>query len=127
MPLDLNADVVALTASLIDTFSVSLQEQEIADDVEAALGAYSHLTIEREGHTNGNFPSRLDGDILHGLGSCDMKGGVAVALLLAAQVADPVRDVTYVFYDAEEIAAEFNGLGRLARTRPKLLMGTLRS
>lgn len=149
MPLDLNADVVALTASLIDTFSVSLQEQEIADDVEAALGAYSHLTIEREGHTivartdlgraervviaghldtvpvNGNFPSRLDGDILHGLGSCDMKGGVAVALLLAAQVADPVRDVTYVFYDAEEIAAEFNGLGRLARTRPELLMGDL--
>ena len=52
-----------------------------------------------------------------------MKGGVAVALMLAATIAEPVRDVTYVFYDAEEIAAEFNGLGRLARERPELLAG----
>ena len=49
---------------------------------------------------NQNFPSRLEDGILHGLGSCDMKGGVAVALLLAAHVAAPARDVTYVFYEA---------------------------
>jgi succinyl-diaminopimelate desuccinylase len=70
---------------------------------------------------NANLPSRLDGDTLYGLGSCDMKGGVAVALRLAATLAEPVRDVTYVFYDCEEIEAEHNGLGRLARTRPDLL------
>lgn len=145
--IDLTSDVVTLTAALVDIASESLQEQEIADAVEAALQPLDHLEIVRDGHTivartslgrpervvvaghldtvpvNGNFPSRLDGDVLFGLGSCDMKGGVAVALLLAASVPDPVRDVTYVFYDGEEIAAEHNGLGRLARERPELLAG----
>nr|MCW2727976.1 succinyl-diaminopimelate desuccinylase [Aeromicrobium sp.] len=145
--IDLTSDVVALTAALVDIASESLQEQEIADAVEAALQPLRHLEIVRDGHTivartslgrpervviaghldtvpaNDNFPSRLDGDVLFGLGSCDMKGGVAVALLLAASVPDPVRDITYVFYDGEEIAAEHNGLGRLARERPELLAG----
>ncbi|MEO6605156.1 MAG: succinyl-diaminopimelate desuccinylase [Aeromicrobium sp.] len=147
--IDLNTDVVTLTAALVDIASESLDEQEIADAVETALVALTHLEVEREGHTivartnlgraervviaghldtvpvNGNFPSRLEGDILHGLGSCDMKGGVAVALLLAAEVTEPIRDVTYVFYDGEEIAAEFNGLGKLALARPELLAGDL--
>ncbi|MET0953442.1 MAG: succinyl-diaminopimelate desuccinylase [Aeromicrobium sp.] len=145
--LDLSSDVVSLTAALVDIASESLAEAEIADAVEAALRTYPHLEVVRDGHTivarthlgraervviaghldtvpaNNNWPSRLEGGNLHGLGSCDMKGGVAVALLLAASVPDPVRDVTYVFYDGEEIAAEFNGLGRLARERPELLAG----
>ncbi|MFI5426218.1 succinyl-diaminopimelate desuccinylase [Aeromicrobium sp. UC242_57] len=145
--IDLNTDIVSLTAALVDIASESLDEQEIADSVEHALLGLAHLEVVRDGHTivarthlgrservviaghldtvpaNGNFPSRLVGDVLHGLGTCDMKGGVAVALKLAASMAAPVRDVTYVFYDAEEIAAEFNGLGRLARERPELLAG----
>ena len=145
--IDLTSDVVTLTAALVDIASESLSEQEIADAVEQALGRLEHLELVRDGHTivartslgrgervviaghldtvpaNANFPSRLEAGVLHGLGSCDMKGGVAVALLLAATVPDPVRDVTYVFYEAEEIAAEFNGLGRLARERPELLAG----
>ena len=145
--LDLNTDVVSLTAALVDIASESLDEQVIADAVEAALRPLPHLEVIRDGHTivartnmgkaervviaghldtvpaNGNLPSRLEGDILHGLGTCDMKGGVAIALLMAAAVPDPVRDVTYVFYEAEEIAAEHNGLGRLARERPELLAG----
>ena len=145
--IDLTSDVVTLTAALVDIASESLSEQEIADAVEQALGRLEHLELVRDGHTivartslgrgervviaghldtvpaNANFPSRLEDGVLHGLGSCDMKGGVAVALLLAATVPDPVRDVTYVFYEAEEIAAEFNGLGRLARERPELLAG----
>ena len=60
-------------------------------------------------------------DRLYGLGACDMKGGVAVQLKLAATVTDPTRDVTYVFYECEEIEAEFNGLKRIAETRPDLL------
>ncbi len=143
----MNTDVVTLTAALVDSPSESLHEQALADDVETALSAIDHLTLVRDGNTliartdlgreervviaghldtvpaNGNLPSRLADGILHGLGSCDMKGGVAVALILAATIADPVRDVTYVFYDAEEIAAEFNGLGRIARERPELLAG----
>ncbi|KQY59935.1 succinyl-diaminopimelate desuccinylase [Aeromicrobium sp. Root495] len=143
--LDLDRDVVTLTADLVDIASESLQEQEISDAVETALRALPHLEVVRDGHTiiartrlgrservviaghvdtvpvNGNFPSRLEGDTLWGLGSCDMKGGVAVALRVAATVPEPNRDVTFVFYDAEEIAAEFNGLGRIARERPELL------
>lgn len=145
--LDLNTDVVSLTAALVDIASESLDEQVIADAVEAALRPLRHLEVVRDGHTivartslgraervviaghldtvpaNGNLPSRLEGDILHGLGTCDMKGGVAIALLMAAAVPQPVRDVTYVFYEGEEIAAEHNGLGRLARERPELLAG----
>ena len=39
-----------------------------------------------------------------------MKGGVAVALQLAATVPEPVRDVTYFFYECEEVEAARNGL-----------------
>ncbi|HUP99142.1 MAG TPA: succinyl-diaminopimelate desuccinylase [Aeromicrobium sp.] len=143
--LDLARDVAGLTADLVDIASESLSEQAIADVVSSALLACSHLTVERDGNTlvartelrhdervviaghldtvpaNDNFPSRLVGDELWGLGSCDMKGGVAVALRLAARAATARRDVTFVFYEAEEIAREFNGLGRIARERPELL------
>ena len=143
--LDPTRDVVQLTADLCDISSESLDEAEIADAVEAVLRAAPHLTVVRDGHTivartdlgraervaiaghldtvpvNDNFPSRLDGDVLWGLGTCDMKGGVAVALRLAAHLAEPNRDLTFVFYEAEEIAARFNGLGRIARERPELL------
>ena len=50
-----------------------------------------------------------------------MKAGVAVQLALAATVAEPVRDVTYVFYDGEEVESERNGLGRVARNHPQWL------
>jgi succinyl-diaminopimelate desuccinylase len=143
--LDLSRDVVALTADLVDIASESLGERQIADAVGSALEDCPHLTVERDGNTlvartdlghaervviaghldtvpaNDNFPSRLADDELWGLGSCDMKGGVAVALRLAGRAATARRDVTFVFYEAEEIAREFNGLGRIARERPELL------
>jgi succinyl-diaminopimelate desuccinylase len=145
--LDPTADVVALTAALVDIESVSRNEAVIATAVEEAVRAIPQLDVVRDGNVvvartdlghpervviaghldtvpvNANLPSRLDGDTLYGLGSCDMKGGVAVALRLAAALPTPVRDVTYVFYDCEEVEAERNGLGRLARTRPDLLAG----
>lgn len=145
--LDLGMDVVTLTGALVDVESVSLNELLIADLVHAELAKLEHLTLKRDGNTivartelglaqrvviaghldtvpvNDNLPSRLDGDLLHGLGTCDMKGGVAIALRLAYSVAAPTRDITYVFYDGEEIAHEFNGLGRVAREQPHLLVG----
>jgi succinyl-diaminopimelate desuccinylase len=138
-------DPVTLTRQLVDIPSVSGQEQAVADAVEAALGAATHLDVERIGHTvvartrqgrpervvlaghldtvpeNDNLPSRLEDGVLHGLGSCDMKGGAAVALHLAATMAETNRDVTYLFYDCEEVEAERNGLYRLSLTRPELL------
>lgn len=142
---DLAADVVTLTEQLVDIESVSRNEAAIADAVEAALRALPHLTVIRRGHTvvartelgrpervviaghldtvpvNDNLPSRREGDLLHGLGSCDMKGGDAVILRLAATVPEPDRDVTYVLYEAEEIEADFNGLRLLARSDPELM------
>ncbi|MBC9226399.1 succinyl-diaminopimelate desuccinylase [Aeromicrobium sp. 636] len=145
--LDLTADIVTLTRAVVDVPSESLEEAELADAVEAALRACDHLHVVRDGHTiiartelgrdervviaghldtvplNDNLPSRLEGDTLWGLGTCDMKGGVAIALSLAAEVTEPVRDVTWVFYEAEEIAAVHNGLGRIAREHPEWLQG----
>ncbi len=145
MGLDLTADAVTLTEALVNIESVSRNEQEIADQVEQALRGYPHLAVERFGNTvvartdlghdervviaghldtvplNDNLPARNDGTLLHGLGTCDMKGGVAVGLRLAATVPAPVRDVTYLFYDGEEIEAVHNGLRLLAEQRPDLL------
>lgn len=145
--LDLTTDVVSLTTALVDIESVSRNERQLADVVFAALQDVSHLTVTRHGNTvvartnlgrgervvvaghldtvpyADNLPARLEGTRLYGLGACDMKGGVAVALRLAASVAEPVRDVTYVFYDCEEIEAEHNGLGQLARKSPEVLAG----
>ncbi|PRY15161.1 succinyl-diaminopimelate desuccinylase [Kineococcus rhizosphaerae] len=77
-----------------------------------------NLPVRREQHP-------VDGDVLVGRGTCDMKGGVAVQLALARRVAAAGaanrRDVTFVFYDHEEVEAARNGLGRLARHRPDLL------
>jgi succinyl-diaminopimelate desuccinylase len=143
--IDLGADAVTLTAQLVDIESVSRNEQAIADAVEIALRGLPHLEVTRLGHTvvartdlgrgervviaghldtvpvNDNLPARLDGPLLHGLGTCDMKGGDAVILRLAATVAEPVRDVTYILYEAEEIEAEYNGLSLLAQQRPELM------
>jgi succinyl-diaminopimelate desuccinylase len=74
-----------------------------------------------------NLPTWVTGDgcdaVVHGRGTADMKAGVAVMVRLAATVPDPVRDVTYIFYDQEEVEAVRNGLGRLARTHPDWLAG----
>ena len=59
--------------------------------------------------------------MLWGLGTSDMKSGLAVMLELACTVAEPAVDVTYVFYEAEEVAAEHNGLRRLFAERPDLV------
>jgi succinyl-diaminopimelate desuccinylase len=80
------------------------------------------------GHTdtvpaNGNAEPRLDGPTLWGLGSADMKGGLAVMLALAETVVDPEIDVTFVFYSGEEVARKHNGLLQIVEQAPHLLDG----
>jgi succinyl-diaminopimelate desuccinylase len=151
--LDLTADPVELTAALIDVPSVSETEDTLADMVEAALRALDHLEVTRSGNTvlartnlglpsrvvlaghldtvpiNKNLPVRRTGEgddlVLHGLGAVDMKGGDAVLLHLAATVREPRHDLTFVFYDCEEIDAARNGLGRIQRDLPEWLRGDL--
>jgi len=73
---------------------------------------------------NDNLPSRLDDHgILWGRGTVDMKGGCAILLRLAAELTAPAVDVTWVWYDNEEVASERNGLGRVSRTHPEWLAG----
>ena len=72
---------------------------------------------------NDNLPARRADGLIHGLGACDMKGGVAVGLRLAATLTEPNRDITYVFYDCEEIESERNGLFKLTQSNPELLQG----
>jgi succinyl-diaminopimelate desuccinylase len=145
--LDLTADPVALTAALVDVPSVSATEEVLADAVERALRGLGHLEVVRSGNAvlartnlgrasrvvlaghidtvpiNDNLPSRLEDGVLHGCGTVDMKGGDAVMLHLAATVPAPDRDLTFVFYDCEEIEAARNGLGRIERELPEWLHG----
>jgi succinyl-diaminopimelate desuccinylase len=147
MGLDLDRGAVELTAALVDIPSVSGDEERIADAVEAALQPLSHLLVTRignnviartalglpervviAGHLDtvpiaGNLPSRREGGLLYGCGSCDMKAGVAVALRLAATVPSPTRDVTFALYACEEVESERNGLGQVAKERPELFEG----
>ncbi len=72
---------------------------------------------------DGQGDDSVSEDSVYGLGACDMKGGLAVQLRLAHDLVAPTRDVTWVFYECEEIEAEANGLRRIAATRPELLHG----
>ncbi|HSZ39320.1 MAG TPA: succinyl-diaminopimelate desuccinylase [Trebonia sp.] len=149
MDLDLSADGASLTAALVDFSSVSGDEKALADAIERALEPLTHLEVTRTGHTivarttlgraervvlaghidtvphAANFPSSFNAErtVLSGVGTTDMKSGVAVQLKLAQSLTAPNRDVTYVFYECEEIQAERNGLFLLSRSAPELLRG----
>ncbi len=142
---------VALTEALCNIESVSGNEAAIADAIEQVLRGCAHLEVTRlgnnviartmlgrtrrvvvAGHIDtvplaGNLPVRrtvIEGtDVLWGRGTVDMKAGVAVQLALAVELTSPRQDVTWCFYDNEEVAADLNGLGVVARTRPDLLEG----
>lgn len=151
--LDLDLDAGALTAALVDVASVSGDEARLSDLVETAVRGCAGLQVRRDGNVvvartetgqarrivlaghldtvpiAGNVPSRVDGDVLHGCGSVDMKGGVAVMLRLAHLVGTgalrPSTELTWIFYDCEEVEAARNGLGRIARERPDELRADL--
>lgn len=144
-------DLLTLTAALVAVPSVSHHEQELADRVERRLAERAPgLALARVGNNvivrtdlgrarrvvlgghldtvpaNANEVPRLDGDVLHGLGSADMKGGLAVLLRLAEEIdagREPRVDCTFFFYEGEEIADEYNGLRRVFADRPELLAG----
>jgi succinyl-diaminopimelate desuccinylase len=147
-------DLLSLTAALIAVPSVSRSEASLADAVEARLRARAPgLDVVRVGDNvvartqlgrdrrvvlaghldtvpaNANEMPRVDGDVVHGLGSADMKGGLAVLLALAEDLSERGRDArhdaTLIFYVGEEIADEFNGLRDLFNRRSDLVAGDL--
>ncbi|RGE23761.1 succinyl-diaminopimelate desuccinylase [Leucobacter sp. wl10] len=75
---------------------------------------------------NDNLPVRDEVDattgeaVIRGRGTVDMKAGAAVQLALAVELVEPAVDLTWVWYDHEEVASELSGLGRVMRNRPEL-------
>jgi len=151
--LDLDGDLTALFRAVCDVPSVSGDEKALADAIEASLRPLAHLDVVRDGNAivarthlgrsrrvviaghidtvpltdPPNLPTRVVGEgaqaEVWGRGTVDMKGGVAIQLALASSLTAPDQDVTWVFYDLEEVASDLNGLGRLARNHPELLRG----
>lgn len=149
--LDLAASSIDITRQLCDIESVSGNEATIADAIVASLAGADHLELSRDGDAvvartnlgraqrvviaghidtvpiNNNFPTRfetIDGiEYLWGRGTVDMKAGVAVQLKLALELVAPAVDVTWIWYDHEEVSESLNGLNRLSRTHPEWLEG----
>ena len=140
-------DLLTFTAELVDMGSESYAEGPFVDWMQALLEGLDHLEVTRvgdnlvartslgrrqrlilAGHSdtvpaNGNAKARIEGDVLWGLGSADMKGGLAVMLALAQEVVAPAVDLTYIIYAREEVARDQSGLTELALARPDLVTG----
>ena len=147
--LDLYADPAELTRRLVDIPSVSGTEAPLAGLIERALTALGRYEVIRSGNAvlartrlgrptrvllaghidtvpiAGNVPSTVEGDTLHGCGTTDMKSGDAALLHLAATLDEPARDLTFIFYDCEEVEHERNGLTRIEQDLPDWLVGDL--
>lgn len=150
--LELAQDPIALTAALVDIESPSHHEAIIADHIEQALRSIDGIEVFRMNHTvvaktnrgfdsrivlaghidtvpiANNVPSRLVDDTLYGCGSVDMKSGMACYLHAFATLAnskDLQHDLTLICYEAEEVAATYNGLAKLHESHPEWLEGDL--
>lgn len=150
--LDLLADPVALTAALVDVPSPSHEEEMLADAVEDALRRVPGVETLRRGNTFAartthgrgtrvvlaghldtvpiadNVPHRMDGDVMYGCGTVDMKSGLAVYLHSFATLADDpdlAHDLTLIAYECEEVDTRYNGLAHLAESDPEWLHGDL--
>ncbi len=144
-----HGDLFALTAALVNVASVSHQERDLVDLLETDLRRCDHLRLTRigdnlvaqtqlghkrrlvlAGHTdtvpaNGNATARIVGERMYGLGTSDMKGGLASMLELASTVVEPAVDVTYVFYAREEVSSKHSGLREIFAKQPDLLQGDI--
>ncbi len=147
MPAGSASGLLELTARLVDIPSVSHNETAMADHVESLLGGAGHLEVSRMGDNvlartnlgrpmrlilaghldtvpaNGNERAVLSSGKLRGLGSADMKGGLAVMLEVARSVSEPSMDLTFLGYVCEEVEQRFNGLLQLADREPGWLDG----
>ncbi|HZU74603.1 MAG TPA: succinyl-diaminopimelate desuccinylase [Acidimicrobiales bacterium] len=136
---------LADVARLVDIASPSHHESALADHVQAELARLGWLEVDRVGDNvvartrlgrpsrlilaghldtvpaNGNERAKIDGDVLWGLGSADMKGGLAVFLDLARTVPEPRFDLTFIFYVCEEVEQIHSGLLQIEHQRPDLL------
>ena len=142
-------DLFKLTHELVCIPSESFEEKKIVDFIADKLSEASWLNVTRigdnivaktgdkkemrlllGGHTDtvpaqGNDQIRLSEDSIWGIGSADMKGGIAIMLSLALNVPESAVDMTYVFYAREEVAHKHNGLLEIEANQPELLLADL--
>ncbi|MCS4489882.1 succinyl-diaminopimelate desuccinylase [Corynebacterium sp. ES2794-CONJ1] len=155
--IDLSMDPVELTEALMNIPSPSHHEEALADELEGSLRKLPDVEVLRLGNslvarTNRGLPARvilaghidtvppaenlparrgLDSrgrDTLFGLGSVDMKSGLAVyahTFATLSQSPDLKYDLTLVCYEAEEVAERYNGLKFIAEQHPEWLRGDL--
>jgi succinyl-diaminopimelate desuccinylase len=115
-----------------------LEVERVGDAVLARTNLDRPTRVVLAGHLDtvpiaDNLPSELrtvdSVQRLYGCGTSDMKAGDAVMLRLAARFgvpgAEPAHDLTFVFYDNEEVEHAKNGLGRVAREKRGWLYGDL--
>jgi succinyl-diaminopimelate desuccinylase len=132
----MTAQLVETTRRLLEIPSVTGEEKEIADQVEAwmreikgydvrrfmdsvivtNLRADHRPTVTLVGHLDtvppqGAFPTpRIEGDRLHGLGASDMLSGVGIMVEIARTWQDGPIVPHFVFYHSEEKDFAINGL-----------------
>jgi succinyl-diaminopimelate desuccinylase len=140
-------DVFDLTSALVAVPSPSGHEAELVDLMQRRLEQRArHLELIRIGNNLAArtqlgcarrllFAGHVDtvpgqtrrtgvvGDVIHGRGAVDMKGGVAVMLMLAerlGRVGSPF-DYTFIWYDREEVGSCTSGMAALVTDHRDLI------
>jgi succinyl-diaminopimelate desuccinylase len=145
-----SADSLARTAlQLVDIPSVSGNEAAVTDWISEQVMAMPDVRILHRqadavvfgrggrpdvvlaGHSDtvpeqGNLPGRIEDGVVHGLGSSDMKGALAVMLALAGELGErSTLNPLFVIFGREELAVEGSVLEGLFDTHPAILEARL--
>ena len=134
------SDLAERTLALVDIPSESNHEAAVYEYVKGAVGlplvhddgeslVYARRggkpLVLLSGHTDtvpaqGNIPGRIEDGAVHGLGSTDMKGGLAVMIELAAWAADAdlAYDLGLLFFPREELGPNVNPLPAVFEATP---------
>ncbi|MGQ0503888.1 MAG: succinyl-diaminopimelate desuccinylase [Myxococcaceae bacterium] len=144
----MSVELAARALKLCEILSPIGQEKALADELErwargpfqpAEIFRLSHSlllgrlddprpTVALIGHVDTvpahpeDGPPRIEGDRLHGLGSSDMKGGLAVMMALAEKLDRKTLpfNVVFILYEREEGPYVESGLGPLFQAKPEL-------
>lgn len=143
----MDSSLESLCERMVAIPSVSHNEAELADFVEAHLAGFDNLNLFRIGNnvvakcdsnnrrriviaghldtvpSNGNDKPIVSNGRIIGLGSADMKSGLAVMLGLAGIANSFNVATTFVFYSCEEVSSQFSGLKEIEKYSSELLEG----
>jgi len=112
-----------LADAVFDIFSANnLQTERVQNSIVARLDMKKEKTIALVGHLD-TVPksvaaggAKIENGKIEGLGSCDMKSGIAAALKILYEIktgtVNPSKNIAFVFYDGEEGPLP-NGITRL--------------